>query len=95
MAGVSKACSIAADDQFGPQVDTCLRKFDFTLLFEETILTILPMAIVLFATACRVVVLSMRGRKTQLDILSALKLVRASFSEYNGILTMKAVSHRV
>jgi len=39
-------CSIEAEQQFGPSAD-CYGGFDFTLFFEETILTITPTAIVL------------------------------------------------
>lgn len=39
-------CSIVVEDNFGPIVaGTCLGGFDFTLLFEEAILTILPLGI--------------------------------------------------
>lgn len=39
-------CSNATEDVFGPAVaSTCLGGFDFTLLFEETILTILPLGL--------------------------------------------------
>lgn len=39
-------CSVVIEDVFGPLVSrACLDGFDFTLLFEETILTILPLAI--------------------------------------------------
>lgn len=46
MAGSLQACSIAVEDVFGPTVDSsCHHGFDFTLLFEESILTILPLGI--------------------------------------------------
>jgi ATP-binding cassette subfamily C (CFTR/MRP) protein 1 len=39
-------CSIEIEDAFGPIVNSpCFRGFDFTLLFEEGILTILPLGI--------------------------------------------------
>ncbi|KJZ74702.1 hypothetical protein HIM_05819 [Hirsutella minnesotensis 3608] len=39
-------CSIDAQDVWGPVVaDTCVGGFDFTLLFEESILTILPLGV--------------------------------------------------
>jgi ATP-binding cassette subfamily C (CFTR/MRP) protein 1 len=40
------SCSIDVEDVFGPVVtSSCVRGFDFTLLFEESILTILPLGI--------------------------------------------------
>ena len=39
-------CSIETENRFGPAAD-CYGGFDFTLLFEETILTIIPATIVL------------------------------------------------
>ncbi|KAK8064708.1 hypothetical protein PG994_007346 [Apiospora phragmitis] len=42
--GPSGACSIHVHDVFGPTVAySCLNGFDFTLLFEESILTLLPL----------------------------------------------------
>jgi hypothetical protein len=35
-------CSIVWDQLFGPVVNPCRRPFDFTVLFEEAILSILP-----------------------------------------------------
>ena len=46
MDGSFQACSMAVEDVFGPTVDSsCHHGFDFTLLFEESILTILPLGI--------------------------------------------------
>ncbi|ERT02739.1 hypothetical protein HMPREF1624_01041 [Sporothrix schenckii ATCC 58251] len=35
-------CGFAADTLFGPAVASCRREFDFTVLFEEAVLTIIP-----------------------------------------------------
>ena len=44
MAREAALCSIDAEKAFGPAVAaSCLGGFDFTLFFEETILTILPL----------------------------------------------------
>lgn len=41
-----QGCTIDVQRAFGPAVSTaCLGGFDFTLLFEETILTILPQSV--------------------------------------------------
>lgn len=46
MSDAADACSINVENVFGPiVVNSCLKGFDFTLLFEESILTILPLAI--------------------------------------------------
>ncbi|KAH0592836.1 hypothetical protein MHUMG1_09481 [Metarhizium humberi] len=46
MPDAAPPCSIQVQDVFGAAVaESCLRGFDFTLLFEETILTILPLGI--------------------------------------------------
>jgi hypothetical protein len=45
--------SWAADNQFGPAVKGTRSNFDFTLLFENTILTIVPSTIFLFAALLR------------------------------------------
>ena len=42
----NKSCTITDEDAFGPIVSaSCLDGFDFTLLFEEAILTILPLGV--------------------------------------------------
>lgn len=35
-------CTVAADSSFGPRVEPCRRQFDFTLTFENWILTLIP-----------------------------------------------------
>lgn len=45
--------SWAADDQFGPAVKGTRSSFDFTLLFENTFLSIVPSTIFLFAALLR------------------------------------------
>ncbi|KAK1623308.1 ABC multidrug transporter [Colletotrichum phormii] len=42
------------DFAFGPVVNSCVRKFDFTLLFEDTILSILPSSIFIISAAWRI-----------------------------------------
>jgi ATP-binding cassette, subfamily C (CFTR/MRP), member 1 len=36
-------CAIEVEDVFGPQVSGCYGNFDFTLMFEESILYMLPL----------------------------------------------------
>ncbi|KAK0724137.1 P-loop containing nucleoside triphosphate hydrolase protein [Lasiosphaeris hirsuta] len=38
----SLQCGFAADADFGPSVSPCRREFDFTILFEEVVLVIVP-----------------------------------------------------
>lgn len=46
MSGPERPCSIAIEDSFGAIVSgSCKGGFDFTLLFEEAILTIVPLGI--------------------------------------------------
>ncbi|RAH78385.1 ABC multidrug transporter [Aspergillus japonicus CBS 114.51] len=40
-------CSFALDDLWGPTVHPCRRAFDFTLLFEQSVLSILPSSLFL------------------------------------------------
>lgn len=67
----SEACPSRADNELGPQVLTCRRSFDFTLLFEQSILSILPSVIFLLAAFPRVALLlkrplKLRGKHLQL-----------------------------
>lgn len=47
-------CSAADEDVFGPTIhDSCHHGFDFTLLFEEMILTLLPIILAWLAAPIR------------------------------------------
>lgn len=51
----SAPCSVADEDTFGPFVNaSCRHGFDFTLLFEELILTFVPLTTVLLILPFRV-----------------------------------------
>ncbi|KAG6028095.1 hypothetical protein E4U19_001674 [Claviceps sp. Clav32 group G5] len=74
-----KACSIDVHDVIGPTVThSCLHGFDFTLLFEESILTLLPLLFTVVLLVPRAIVLRKEGPKVQRSWLFALKLVAYS-----------------
>lgn len=50
-------CPLDSDNRFGPQVLGQCRSFDFTLLFEDTIFTLLPAAVFLILAGCRILFL--------------------------------------
>lgn len=56
----NNTCVSQGGYDFGPVVDPCVRKFDFTLLFEDTILSIIPSAIFVVLAALRI--LSLRSQ---------------------------------
>lgn len=45
-------CGVSADTHFGPRVSPCRRDFDFTLLFEQEILGLVPDLAFLFLCLC-------------------------------------------
>ena len=57
-------CRPEADNVFGPVVASCRDGFDFTLLFEQAILSMAPSALVLAASAYRLRVLYRQPSKT-------------------------------
>jgi hypothetical protein len=63
------------DDTFGPHAGDCRGGLDFTLLFEETILTILPLALILIVAPQRLFYLSKKQVKVDPSPLLHLKLV--------------------
>lgn len=70
-------CSAADEDVFGPVVDaSCRNGFDFTLLFEELILALLPIAIFFLAASVRIWVLRRASEKVNRSWLYAAKEVR-------------------
>ncbi|KAF2031181.1 P-loop containing nucleoside triphosphate hydrolase protein [Setomelanomma holmii] len=55
---VSATCPEELDDRFGPVVDPCLRLFDFTRLFEDSIFGIGLSAVLILATVPRLLYLN-------------------------------------
>jgi ATP-binding cassette subfamily C (CFTR/MRP) protein 1 len=65
------------DSTFGPWAGAdCRSGFDFTLLFEESILSILPLALILCVTPVRIVYLWKKQNKVIKSKLLFTKLVR-------------------
>ncbi|KAL2157845.1 hypothetical protein VTH06DRAFT_4897 [Thermothelomyces fergusii] len=63
MAQPSRVSCASVDDSFGPHAGDCRGGFDFTLLFEETILRLAPAALLLLALPLRLWYLSTLSRK--------------------------------
>ncbi|KAK2865449.1 hypothetical protein FQN49_003561 [Arthroderma sp. PD_2] len=69
------ACSIAVEDTFGPVVASpCLGGFDFTLLFEESILTLPALGIAIAWAFVRLLALRREPAKVRSTWLVALKM---------------------
>ena len=73
---MSPSCSLVADSAFGPAVDATCRSFDFTLLFEQTVLGLVPAVLFALWFALRLVTLArastktLRSRETWLKVVS-------------------------
>jgi hypothetical protein len=77
MAQSSLIACTRVDDSFGPHAGDCRGGFDFTLLFEEAILTLVPVGILLVVLPPRVWYLSRRVKKVAAGKRSpAIKIVR-------------------
>jgi hypothetical protein len=70
-------CSVAVEDRFGPIVNGCRSNFDFTLLFEETILFIGPLCLAWALAGCRVLQLWPRRASIRSGPLLPSKFVSA------------------
>jgi ATP-binding cassette, subfamily C (CFTR/MRP), member 1 len=70
-----RACPAFPDNSFGPAVAECERAFDFTLLFEESILSIGPSVLLLLFAPLRILSLSNKRRKVGGKPLQLVKLV--------------------
>ncbi|KAM3556796.1 hypothetical protein ARSEF4850_005373 [Beauveria asiatica] len=72
----NNSCTIHVERVFGPFVSsTCLGGFDFTLVFEETILTILPLSLTFFLSLGRALQLRNALAKVDKSWLLPVKLV--------------------
>ena len=63
------------DNTFGPSVGRCRGGFDFTLLFEESILSILPLVLLLGIVPLRILYLFKKSVKVDGRFLLLSKLV--------------------
>jgi len=70
----SASCKLV-DNTFGPYAGGCRGGFDFTLLFEEGILSILPLALLLIIIPFRISYLVPRTIKVDSSLLLPTKLV--------------------
>lgn len=69
-------CSLQADNNFGPAIDPgCRDGFDFTLLFEQAILGLVPAVVFLLVCPLRLQILVKRDVRTQPHIMRLAKLV--------------------
>lgn len=74
MAWNNLTCS-QVDDTFGPWASHCRAGFDFTLLFEETLLTLVPLGLLLLLAPFRIGYLFKKEKKVIDTPLLHLKLV--------------------
>ncbi|OCL14026.1 putative multidrug resistance protein MDR [Glonium stellatum] len=74
---------VRLDDTFGPHATNCRGDFDFTLLFEETILSLSPLTILLIIAPLRVLYLFKKNKKVIGSPLLSLKLV--SFAAFGAL----------
>ena len=77
-------CLPTADDVFGPVVSGCRQNFDFTLLFEQGILTLVPAALLLLVAPIRLLQLYKASVKTRPASVGQVKLV--SYFKLNRVL---------
>lgn len=77
-------CSLQADNSFGPAIDhRCRDGFDFTLLFEQAILGLVPAVAFLLVCPLRLRFLVKRDVRTQPHIMRLAKLVSTFTSPYS------------
>lgn len=74
MAAQPSMCA-GVDNTFGPHAANCRGDFDFTLLFEETVLSLLPLTLLLIAAPLRIGYLFKKDWKVVQSPLLPLKLV--------------------
>lgn len=77
---MSATCAADSDRVFGPRVDTNCRGFDFTLLFEDAVLTAIPAALFVLFLLLRLHSIRRDPVKMMSYKLVAYKLVRETLS---------------
>ncbi|RAH77151.1 P-loop containing nucleoside triphosphate hydrolase protein [Aspergillus japonicus CBS 114.51] len=71
----SKTCSINVENHFGPVVNGCGDDVDFTLLFEDAILLLVPTVLSILVGLCRVSYLRGRSQKIRTSLNYWVKLI--------------------
>ena len=86
--------SNSSDSGFGPAYAGVSRSFDFTLLFEDTILTIVPATTFLLAAGVRAVWLRSSPNKVATSFSRLTKLVtsRTTLTSYSGLTSSRFCS---
>ncbi len=69
------SCLPSMDDSFGPYAGTCRGGFDFTLLFEEAVLSIPLLAVFILILPFRILQLYKNDKKVVRSPLQIYKLV--------------------
>ncbi|KAK2853332.1 hypothetical protein FQN49_005174 [Arthroderma sp. PD_2] len=82
MASVNMSCP-EIDNTFGPWAKQCRGQFDFTLLFEESILTLVPLCIMILLSPFRIAYLFKKKRKVEDSPLIHIKIT--SLAAYCGL----------
>lgn len=77
MASNDILCASVEDRTFGPWAQQCRGAFDFTLLFEESILTLVPLCIMILLAPFRIAYLFKKKRKVEDTPLVHMKIVSA------------------
>lgn len=70
-------CASVQDRTFGPWAQQCRGAFDFTLLFEESVLTLVPLCIMILFAPFRIAYLFRKKRKVEDTPLVHMKIVSA------------------
>ncbi|KAF1951521.1 hypothetical protein CC80DRAFT_553172 [Byssothecium circinans] len=80
MASISSQECMSVDNTFGPYAgEGCRGGFDFTLLFEESVLSIIPIALVILIAPLRIASLWRKRTKVSRSIILPIKLISWSF----------------
>ena len=74
---MSTSCA-RIDDTLGPYAHSCHGGFDFTLLFEESVLSILPLVLLLLIAPFRLFYIVQRAIKVNDSLYPIVKGVRAN-----------------
>jgi hypothetical protein len=73
--GIATACSFADDNSFGPSIAKQCRAFDFTLLFEQAFLSLVPSILLVLGCIVRLHGILRQDVKTLQSRLHSSKLV--------------------
>lgn len=90
---MNQACGSPDDFSFGPAINSCHRGFDFTLFFEDTVLSLIPSSVFIPVSCVLIAILANKKPATLRTKWYAVKIVSVSIGAFHRPHTNPTIGH--